>query len=151
MALAIALILVELSLPWFNQAMDLNLRMEQIQYYYLFPILLLMPWSWDCSVVFILPFFFPGSNRSTGSGVVSWEIRGPEFFRSVMVVFQFTISVAIIVGTLIVSTQLRYMLNKELGYDKEQLVVLKRTYPLDKKHSDLLPRNRKDSRSGFSE
>jgi len=49
-----------------------------------------------------------------------------------MVITQFTISVAIIVGTLIVSDQLRFMLNKDLGFDKEQLVVLKRIYPLNK-------------------
>ena len=49
-----------------------------------------------------------------------------------MVVIQFTISVAIIVGTLIVASQLRYLLNKDLGYDKKQLVVMKRIYPLGK-------------------
>ncbi len=133
MALAIALILVELSLSWFNQAMDLDLRMEQIQYYYLFPIMLLMALA-----VGLLSGIYPALFLSRFKPVDG--IRGgflgnkrAGFFRSVMVVFQFTISVAIIVGTLIVSTQLRYLLNKELGYDKEQLVVLKRTYPLDKK------------------
>jgi putative ABC transport system permease protein len=47
------------------------------------------------------------------------------------VVVQFTISVVIIISTLIVSVQLHYLLHKELGYDKEQVVVLKRIYPLE--------------------
>ena len=51
-----------------------------------------------------------------------------------MVVAQFTISVAIIVGTITVSTQLQFLLNKDLGYDKEQLVIIKRTLPLKSGH-----------------
>ena len=47
-----------------------------------------------------------------------------------MVIVQFSVSVAIIVGTLIVSMQLKFMVEKELGFDKEHLVVLKRVYPL---------------------
>jgi putative ABC transport system permease protein len=59
-------------------------------------------------------------------------IQRAGLFRKIMVVFQFTISVAIIVGTLIVSSQLRYMLNKEVGFAREQLVVMKRIFPLER-------------------
>jgi len=47
------------------------------------------------------------------------------------VIVQFTISVAIIVGTVIVSSQLHFLLNKDLGFDAKNLVVLKRTHPLN--------------------
>jgi len=131
MALAIALILVELSLPWFNRTMDLDLRMEQVQYGYLLPVVL-----WLAIFVGLLSGIYPALFLSRFKPVDG--IRGgflgnkrAGFFRSAMVVAQFTISVAIIVGTLIVSNQLKFLLNKELGYDKEQLVVLKRTYPLE--------------------
>jgi putative ABC transport system permease protein len=49
-----------------------------------------------------------------------------------MVVVQFTLSIGIIVSTLIVSTQLHFLLNKDLGYEKKQILVLKRVYPLEK-------------------
>ena len=130
MALAIALILVELSLPWFNHTMDLDLRMEPVQYSYLLPAVLLL-----ALIVGLLSGIYPALFLSRFNPVDG--IRGgftgnrrAGLFKNVMVIVQFTISVAIIVGTLIVSNQLRFMLNKELGYDKEQLVVLKRTYPL---------------------
>ena len=42
LALAFALILVELLLPWFNHTMDLNLRMESVQYRFLLPAVLLL-------------------------------------------------------------------------------------------------------------
>ena len=50
--------------------------------------------------------------------------RRAGFFRRTMVIVQFTISVAIIVGTFIVSNQLRYMLNKDLGFDSEKILLL---------------------------
>jgi len=43
-------------------------------------------------------------------------------FRRVLVVFQFSLSIFLIVGTVIVYSQLNYMRNKNLGYDKEHLV-----------------------------
>ena len=44
-------------------------------------------------------------------------------FRKILVVVQFSISVFMIVGILTIIRQLDYMKNKELGFNKEQLVV----------------------------
>jgi putative ABC transport system permease protein len=45
-------------------------------------------------------------------------------FRSVLVVVQFVISVTLISGTTVMLSQLRYMKNKNLGFDKEHVVVI---------------------------
>ena len=47
--------------------------------------------------------------------------------RSGLVIFQFTTSVVLIIGTLIIYNQMEYILNKELGYDKEHVVILEGT------------------------
>jgi len=47
-----------------------------------------------------------------------------SFFRRAMVVTQFALSIALITGTLIVREQLNYVQNKNLGYQKDQVVVL---------------------------
>ena len=47
--------------------------------------------------------------------------------RSGLVVFQFTTSVILIIGTLIIYRQMDYIVSKELGYDKERVVVLEGT------------------------
>lgn len=47
-----------------------------------------------------------------------------NLFRQSMVVFQFTLSIILIAGTLIISKQLDYMRSADLGYQKEQVVVL---------------------------
>ena len=45
-------------------------------------------------------------------------------FRKVLVVAQFTISIALIIGTLVISQQNRFLRNKNLGFDQEQVLVV---------------------------
>ena len=52
--------------------------------------------------------------------------------RNALVVFQFIISIALIFGSLVVYKQLRYMQEKNLGFDKENVVNLLHTFSLDK-------------------
>ncbi len=50
--------------------------------------------------------------------------------RSVLVVFQFTISIGLIICTLLVFQQLKYTQQKNMGFDKENLVVITGLYRL---------------------
>jgi len=49
--------------------------------------------------------------------------RGAEGFRRFLIVFQFTISVALIISTITVHRQLQYMKNKELGFNEEHVIT----------------------------
>ncbi|MEI9908185.1 MAG: FtsX-like permease family protein [Bacteroidota bacterium] len=49
------------------------------------------------------------------------------FVRNGLVVFQFTISIVLIICTIIVYKQLRYTQNKDLGLDKEHVIVIANT------------------------
>jgi putative ABC transport system permease protein len=53
-----------------------------------------------------------------------------SWLRNGLVVFQFFISIVLIVGTMVVSRQMEFMQNKSLGYDKEQIVVIERAFAL---------------------
>lgn len=44
--------------------------------------------------------------------------------RSILVVFQFTTSIILIISTVVIYRQMSYILNKKLGYEKEQVVLL---------------------------
>ncbi|MGZ3752763.1 MAG: ABC transporter permease [Mucilaginibacter sp.] len=46
---------------------------------------------------------------------------GNTAFRRALVVIQFTISIVLIIGMLIINNQLKYIRNKNLGYDKENV------------------------------
>lgn len=54
------------------------------------------------------------------------------FLRNFLVVFQFTVSIALIIGTLLVKRQVDFMLAKDLGYDKANLLVIENTRALGK-------------------
>lgn len=53
-----------------------------------------------------------------------------DFLRSGLVVFQFAVSTALLVATLVVYQQLNFMQNKKLGYDKDQVLVINDTRTL---------------------
>ena len=53
-------------------------------------------------------------------------------YEAVLVVFQFFISVALIIGTIVVYQQMKYIQNKDLGYNKEQLITIPNSYALGK-------------------
>lgn len=74
---------------------------------------------------FVLSAFQPikvlkGSFKNTGSGM---------WLRKSLIVFQFVISVFLIVATFIIQSQLHFIQSKKLGYDREHVLVM----PLDAK------------------
>jgi putative ABC transport system permease protein len=52
--------------------------------------------------------------------------------RGVLVVFQFMISIFLVIGTIAVQKQLAFIQNKKLGYDKDQVIVVHNTETLSK-------------------
>ena len=47
-----------------------------------------------------------------------------SFFRKALVVFQFSLAIVLMIGSLVIYSQIRFMQNKDLGYNKENLVTL---------------------------
>jgi putative ABC transport system permease protein len=80
----------------------------------------------------LYPSFYLSSFRPAdvlkGTKVVGY--RNPAL-RNALVVFQFTVSVALIAGTLMISQQMTFMLHKKLGFDKEQILILQGTHTLN--------------------
>jgi predicted permease len=58
---------------------------------------------------------FKGTASSTGRR---------SLFRKALVVFQFSIAVILMIGSLVIYSQIQFMQSKDLGYDKENLVTL---------------------------
>ena len=72
--------------------------------------------------VLVLSSFRPGV-ADTGE---NFKIR-KTFFRNALVVFQFIVSIVLIISFLLVSRQLNYINNKDLGLDKENIIVIPAT------------------------
>ncbi len=57
-------------------------------------------------------------------GILAKSRPSKQYFRNTLVVVQFAISAFLIVSTIIISRQLYYMQTKELGFEKDQVIVL---------------------------
>ena len=66
--------------------------------------------------VTVVTGFLSGSYPAVGS-------KG-SVFRNVLVVVQFTISIFLIIGTTIIYTQLKFIQNKDLGYNEDHLIYM---------------------------
>jgi len=126
LALVLAIILVQLTLPFFNNLINTSLTLNYLQEWYYIPVLvglaLLIGLLAGSYPAFYLSAFRP---TSVLSGKLKSGSRNKSI-RNVLVVSQFVISAALILSTIIISKQTNYMLNKDLGFDKEQLIVIRR-------------------------
>jgi putative ABC transport system permease protein len=124
-AMFIAVVFIEILLPYFNNFTDkaLNINFAGAA---TIPILLLM--------VIVVGLMSGGySAVSLASFKILSVLKGSLFngknktwFRNVLVLFQFSISILVIVCTIIAYNQMNYLKNKKLGFDKEQLLIIDR-------------------------
>lgn len=70
-----------------------------------------------------------GNFRTSGRGV---------WLRKSLVVFQFTVSIVLVIGTIVIMKQVGYIHNKKLGYEKDNVVML----PLDRTTRAVYPQLR---------
>jgi len=123
-AMILAMVLVIALLPYFNQLAGKQIHPSYFLNYKFVPAILLLLLVVGI-VSGIYPSFFLSSfnpikvlKGSPGTG----SNKNP--LRSGLIVFQFFVSTALTISTLIVYQQLKFMENKKLGYDKEQVLFL---------------------------
>jgi putative ABC transport system permease protein len=123
-AMLMSVAFVELLLPAFNNLTDLQLELNVLEN---FPMLLAL--IAITVVVGVLAGSYPAFYLSAFqpiqviAGKVHRGIKGAAF-RKILVVTQFSISIALIAAAAIVSSQLDYLRNKKLGFEPEQVLVI---------------------------
>jgi putative ABC transport system permease protein len=124
LALCAAVLMVEAILPWFNDFVDKPLDLELARnWVHLLGMLVIV--LFVGLVAGSYPAFFLSGFRPAQVLKGSFKAAGAhERFRSVLVVAQFSISIVLIVCMVVVFNQLEYMRNKDLGFNKENIVVL---------------------------
>ena len=136
-SLVIAIVLIVLFLPPFNDLTGKQLVLDFSKYVLLLPVIL--------AIVFfvgILAGSYPAFVLSSYGPVLvlSGKIKNASKsgnFRSGLVVFQFAIAIVLIISTIVVYNQLNYIQNKKLGFDKNQIVILNNAFLLDQNTSAM--------------
>ncbi|MVT09083.1 ABC transporter permease [Chitinophaga tropicalis] len=124
LAAIVAIIAVWISLPVFNQltGKQLSLPIGNFTFWMLLAAILLV----TAGVSGSYPALFLSSIRPVRVLKGTLHISaGSQLFRRGLVVFQFVLSILMIVGTIVVYQQLQYVQTKNLGYDRENLVVIR--------------------------
>ncbi len=114
MAMILAIFLVVILLPYFNELLEKNLKFDFTD---------LKLWSVLIVITFIVGLFagsYPAFYLSAFNPIKTLRNgiskgKGNFYFRRILVVFQFTLSVGLIIGTIVVNRQLSYLQNNKLG------------------------------------
>jgi len=123
-SMVFAVIIAFLILPIFNQLSDRVLHIDLYQNYPLIIVLVVL-------VLFVglLAGLYPATILSSFrpvevlKGKLFTHVKGVSF-RKVLVTLQFVVSITLIASTILVTQQLKFLQNKKLGFDKENVVVL---------------------------
>ena len=122
----LAIILVELLLPTFTRISGSNLNLALFGLPKLFVVVGLL-----AAIVGLIAGSYPALFLSSYLPVEGlWLKRNPgagtltALFRKGLVVFQFCISIALLVGTTVIYQQHQFLQQKALGFDKEQIVMI---------------------------
>ncbi len=121
------LIVARMFLPFFNQFID---KPQQIQIFtnpqvlIMFIIFILfLGVASGLYPAFILSGIVPIQLLRTGPG--SGSGRSGMALRNILNVFQFAVTICLIIGLAVMAKQIRYVKHKDLGFDTERLVTLK--------------------------
>ncbi|MEZ5756709.1 MAG: FtsX-like permease family protein [Emcibacteraceae bacterium] len=122
-ALVIAFMFVEISLPFYSKFIGINLTLD----YFSFDILCVLIFTMGIGLAggiypsFILSNFRPAnilhSNKSN-------DTHGSIRFRTLLVAIQFTISITLFVSTAVIFSQIIYVNNMNIGYERENLLSI---------------------------
>lgn len=132
-ATLLAFFLTWAALPWLNQLSGQQLSIERLLRWQVLVPLLIVPF-----LVGILSGIYPAVFLSSFQPVKVLKgllkVDGGNIsLRKALVVLQFSISIILIISTVIVFEQLRFMQNKSLGFDRDHVVTLNYTNGLSER------------------
>ncbi len=133
LSFVLAVIIASLVLPLFNNIADKSMSLKSLLSPLILPLLIVLPFAVGL-LAGSYPAFFLSAFRPIE--VLKGKLKlgsNSGGLRSVLVVFQFSTSIILIVGTLVIYKQLNYIQQKDLGYNKDQVLSIYSVYTMGDK------------------
>jgi putative ABC transport system permease protein len=123
LAFALGMVLARLLLPYFNTLSGKSLTIPWGEWW-LIPTVLISAFIIGIAAG-LYPAFYLSAFKPVQvlKGTLSTGSKS-SILRNSLVVFQFTTSIILIISTFIIYNQMQYILNKKVGFDKDQVVVI---------------------------
>ena len=143
-AILIALLMVILILPAFNSLTQKHIAFPYGNGYFWGSIFILTGITGLISGSYPAVFLSSFKPAAVLKGVLKLK-SGPVWFRKGLVVFQFVLSIVLIIGTIVISKQINFIQTTNLGYNRENLIYvplsgdLTKQYELFKQESLNMP------------
>ncbi len=123
LATVISMLLLMLLLPQFNQLVNKQLSLGLTQPTHLMSLFSIILF---CS---LLAGFYPALYLSSFQPVkifkgLKHKKGGANFIRNGLVVSQFAVSISLIIATIIIYSQINYVKNRDVGYNKSNLIAI---------------------------
>lgn len=122
LAAILAMALIYAIMPVFNQVANKQLVFDLSDYHMWNVILMTIIGTLVASSIYPAMMLSSFEPLKALKGKISAKI-GDVLFRKILVVTQFSFSVLLIIGTLVITSQLNYMRSRSLGYDRSQTVA----------------------------
>ncbi|HEX2606996.1 MAG TPA: ABC transporter permease [Flavisolibacter sp.] len=130
LSMAIALGLAYFILPLFNTIANKQMHLSVLFSPLLLPLLIALPFLVGLLAGSYPAFYLSGFRPiEVLKGKIKMGNRTVSL-RSLLVVVQFATSIILIIGTIVIYRQLNYIQNKNLGYSKDQVLIVDDTYAL---------------------
>jgi putative ABC transport system permease protein len=131
-SLLLALGIAAFLLPLFNQLAGKQMSVFTLFSSWLLPVLIALIIVVGC-IAGSYPAFYLSSFQPVQvlKGSIAKGFKS-SWLRSGLVIFQFFISITLIIGTIVIYNQLNYIRSREIGYNRDQVLVIKNMYVLDK-------------------
>lgn len=126
LAVLIALAIVQLTLPQFNEIASKNLFIDFTDTFTI-PGLLILVLMVGTAAGLYPAFYLSSFNPAIVLKEGAQKGGRRKWLRSALVIFQFSVSVILIVGTYVVDDQLNFLQTKKLGFKKDQILIVEKT------------------------
>lgn len=134
-ALILALVLIKIMLPGFNNLIDKQLVINYFSNYSTIPLMIVFGIGIGIIAGSYPAFFLASFNPVKVIKGVHNSAGAHGRLRSGLVIFQLIVTIILFSGTFFISKQLSFLQNKELGFNKENLVVINKANYLDNRMS----------------
>jgi len=138
LALPFAVVLTEIALPVFNSLSGKQLSMDYISNLYVLPGLFIITILTGI-ISGIYPALFLSSFQPVKilKGISTRGIQRSVVLRKILIITQFSLTIILIIGIITIYSQLSYMKNKDLGFDKDNLISFEMHGKFNKNYENI--------------